>query len=180
MCLLMTGIRNCSAPPIKYSHPQNNNNSNWSRIKSSLWTSLLPISRKFRQQRSILNYTMMIQSAKSSMWKIPREKWPTSFNKYIVFKRSKWELLLMTRDSKDTTRASLVAQWIRFRLPMRGTRVRALGGEDPTYRGATKPVRHNYWGFTLEPTSHNYWSPHATTTDACTPRAHAPQQEKPL
>ena len=28
---------------------------------------------------------------------------------------------------------------------MQGTRVRALVREDPTCRGATKPVRHNYW-----------------------------------
>ena len=44
-----------------------------------------------------------------------------------------------------TDRASLVAQWLRIRLPMRGTQVRALVREDPTCRGATKPVRHNYW-----------------------------------
>ena len=41
-------------------------------------------------------------------------------------------------------RASLVAQWLRIRLPVQGTRVRALVREDPTCRGATKPVRHNY------------------------------------
>ena len=41
-------------------------------------------------------------------------------------------------------RASLVAQWLRIRLPMQGTQVRALFREDPTCRGATKPVRHNY------------------------------------
>ena len=40
--------------------------------------------------------------------------------------------------------ASLVAQWLRIRLPMQGTRVRALVREDPTCRGATKPERHNY------------------------------------
>ena len=39
---------------------------------------------------------------------------------------------------------SLVAQWLRIRLPMQGTRVRALIQEDPTCRGATKPVCHNY------------------------------------
>ena len=38
----------------------------------------------------------------------------------------------------------LVAQWLRIHLPMQGTRVRALVGEDPTCRGATKPVHHNY------------------------------------
>ena len=40
--------------------------------------------------------------------------------------------------------ASLVAQWLRICLPMQGTRVRALVWEDPTCRGATKPVRHNH------------------------------------
>ena len=40
--------------------------------------------------------------------------------------------------------ASLVAQWLRIRLPMQGTRVQALAREDPTCRRATKPVRHNY------------------------------------
>ena len=39
---------------------------------------------------------------------------------------------------------SLVARWLRIRLPMQGTWVRALVWEDPTRRGATKPVRHNY------------------------------------
>ena len=48
------------------------------------------------------------------------------------------------RSSKPGSRASLVAQWLRIRLPMQGTRVRALAREDPTCRGATKPVRHNY------------------------------------
>ena len=40
--------------------------------------------------------------------------------------------------------ASLVAQWLRICLPMQGTRVRALVWEDPTCRGATKPMSHNY------------------------------------
>ena len=76
---------------------------------------------------------------------------------------------------------------------MQGTRVRALVLEDPTCRGATKPVRHNYWAYTLEPVSHNYWacepqllSLRATTAEpAChnywagVPGARAPQQEKP-
>ena len=53
---------------------------------------------------------------------------------------------------------SLVAQWLRIRLPMQGTRVRALVWEDPTCRGATKPVRHNYWACALKPVSHSYWA----------------------
>ena len=62
--------------------------------------------------------------------------------------------------------ASLVAQWLRIRLPMQGTRVRALVREDPTCRGATKPLRHNYWACALEPANHNCW-------------AHVPQLLKP-
>ena len=70
---------------------------------------------------------------------------------------------------------SLVAQWLRIRLPMQGTRVRALVREDPTCRGATKPASHNYWA--REP---QLLSPRATTTEAHVPRARVPQQEKPL
>ena len=47
-------------------------------------------------------------------------------------------------------RTSLVAQWLRIRLPMQGTRVWALVREDPTCHGATKPVRHNYWACVLQ------------------------------
>ena len=46
--------------------------------------------------------------------------------------------------SKKKARASLVAQWLRICLPMQGTWVRALVWEDPTCRGATRPVSHNY------------------------------------
>ena len=45
---------------------------------------------------------------------------------------------------KRCWRASLVAQWLRTHLLMQGIRVRALVREDPTCRGAAKPVRHNY------------------------------------
>ena len=54
--------------------------------------------------------------------------------------------------------ASLVAQWLRIRLPMQGTWVRALVREEATCCGATKPVCHNNWACALEPTSHNYWA----------------------
>ena len=43
----------------------------------------------------------------------------------------------------QTLWASLVAQWLRICLLMQGTRVRALVWEDPTCRGATRPVSHN-------------------------------------
>ena len=45
---------------------------------------------------------------------------------------------------KMSSRASLVAQWLRIRLPMRGTQVQALVQKDPTCHGAAGPVRHNY------------------------------------
>ena len=61
----------------------------------------------------------------------------------------------------------MVAQWLRIRLPMQGTWVRALVREDPTCRGAAKPVSHNYRACALEPVSHNYL-------------AHVPQLLKPL
>ena len=62
---------------------------------------------------------------------------------------------------------SLVAQWLRICLPMQGTRVRPLVQEDPTCRGANKPMCRNYWACALEPASHNYW-------------AHMPQLLKPV
>ena len=52
--------------------------------------------------------------------------------------------------------ASLVVQWLRIHLPVQGTWVQALVREDPTCRGAAKPMWHNYWACALEPASHNY------------------------
>ena len=66
---------------------------------------------------------------------------------------SNWEI---KNNNKKNLGTSLVAQWLRIRLPKQGTRVRALVWEDPTCRGATKPVRLNYLACALEPTSHNY------------------------
>ena len=70
------------------------------------------------------------------------------------------------------TGTSLEAQWLRIRLPMQGTWVRALVREDPTCHGATKPVRHNCWACALEPASHNYW--------ACVPQLLKPAYLEPL
>ena len=64
----------------------------------------------------------------------------------------------MASIKKSTNRASLVVQWLRIHLPMQETWVRALVREDPTCRGATKPVHHNYWACALGPVSHNYWA----------------------
>ena len=53
-------------------------------------------------------------------------------------------LHLLASSFKNKYRASLVAQWLRIRLPMQGIRVRALVWEDPTCRGAAGPMSHNY------------------------------------
>ena len=67
------------------------------------------------------------------------------------------QLSILNRDDEfKTIWASLVAQWLRIRLPVQGTRVQALVREDPTCRGATNPVRHNYSACTRDPASHNY------------------------
>ena len=52
----------------------------------------------------------------------------------------------LTRDPdlKSGIRTSLVAQWLRIRLPMQGTWFQSLGRDDPTCHGATKPGHHNY------------------------------------
>ncbi|KAJ8787577.1 hypothetical protein J1605_022892 [Eschrichtius robustus] len=53
-------------------------------------------------------------------------------------------LLTLTVETQQLGGTSLVAQWLRIRLPVQGTQVRALVWEDPTCHGATKPVHHNY------------------------------------
>ena len=94
-------------------------------------------------------------------------------------------------------RTSLVAQCLKIRLPMQGTRVWSLVREDPTCRGATKPAHHNYWAcalqllkpahsrarvpqllkpMRLEPMLHKKRS-HSTTTRSS---PHSPQLEKAL
>ena len=44
--------------------------------------------------------------------------------------------------NKKLGRASLLVQWLRVHLPRQGTRVRAPVREDPTCRGAARPVSH--------------------------------------
>ena len=77
---------------------------------------------------------------------------------------------------KQFSRTSLVAQWLRIRLPVQGTRVRALVREDTTCRGAHVPQLQTLRSRDCEP---QLLSPRATTTEAHVPRACAPKQEKP-
>ena len=57
-------------------------------------------------------------------------------------KKTEWSV--QGRGSRSAIGASLVAKWLRIRLPMQGTRVRAPVREDPTCRGAARSVSHNY------------------------------------
>ena len=66
---------------------------------------------------------------------------------------------------------SLVAQWLRIRLPMQGHGFEPWSGKIPHAAEQLSPC-----ATTTEPALQ---SPRATTTEARTPRAPAPQQEKP-
>ena len=79
----------------------------------------------------------------------------------------------------DWDRASLLAQWLRIHLPTQGTQVQGLAQEHPTCRGKTKPMRHQLLSLRSRACEPQLLSPCTTTTEACAPRAHTPQQEKP-
>ena len=84
------------------------------------------------------------QSSQKNKWQATRNKVQVKVQLYRLY----WKLW----------RTSLVAQWLGICLPMQGTRVRVLVWEDPTCRGATKPVHRNYWACAQQPKSHNYWA----------------------
>ena len=137
------------------------------------WGKLSPASLKIRSSfnlRICFSKNDVLLSHRNVLWKVGNLicLWRNN----LGFRNGLW-------DFKRSWGTSLVAQWLRICLPMPGTRVRALVREDPTCRRATKPMHHNYWACALEPVCHNYWSLCATTTETCTPRARAPQQEKP-
>ena len=122
---------------------------------------------KYQQFKSFKNYI----DNNLIFWVMIRVSTPTIFcfcflnhEEQSTFWRCTTSILQFS--SKMTKGASLVVQWLRIRLPMQGTRVRALVWEDPTCHRSTKPMHHNYWACALQPTSHNYW-------------AHVPQLLKP-
>ena len=59
---------------------------------------------------------------------------------------------------------------------MQGIMVWSLVQDDPICWGATKPVCHNYWAWTLEPVHCNYWAHVQQLLKPVCPKA----QEKPL
>ena len=64
-----------------------------------------------------------------------------------ILKNDTNELIYVQNRNRDIENklmgTSLVVQWLRICLPLQGTQVRFLVQEDPTCRGAAKPVRHN-------------------------------------
>ena len=73
------------------------------------------------------------------------EKIQEIFNKDLEELKSKQTMMSnIINEIKNSLGASLMVQWLRICLPMQGTQVRALVWEDPTCRGATRPVSHNY------------------------------------
>ena len=114
----------------------------------------------------ILYTLLQIKLPQKSFWFLwlarPSENYDVKIRK--LGRPSRWRMSKMWRSPSSPQIhqkyiwASLVVQWLRICLPMQGTQVRALVWEDPTCRGATRPVSHNYW--------------------ACTSGACAPQQER--
>ena len=86
----------------------------------------------------------------------------STYNFNILTSRMIVKYLLRFKNTPDW--ASLVVQWLGIRLPIQGTRVRALAWEDPTCRGATGPVSHNYW---------------ACASGACAPQQEGRDSERP-
>ena len=70
-----------------------------------------------------------------------QSKQPINVHCFLLALQVKTASFVFQKSSPGT---SLVAQWLRICLPVRGTRVRSLVREDPTCHGATKPVCHNY------------------------------------
>ena len=73
---------------------------------------------------------------------------------------------------------SLVVQWLRIHLPMKGTQVQSLFWGNPTCLRATKSVHCNYWACSLESSSNNYWSCLLQLLKTSCSGAEALQQEK--
>ena len=96
-----------------------------------------------------------------------------SYGQFEIFNDSKYLTKHMYSPpflSKFPLRASLVAQWLGIRLPMQGTRVRAPVREDPTCRGAARPVSHNYWACASEACAPRQWEARAPRWRVAPPR----------
>ena len=75
--------------------------------------------------------------------------------------------------------ASLVAEWLRIRLPMQRTQVRVLDREGPPMPRSNRARAPQLLSLCSRARKPQLLSPRATTTEAHEPRARALQQEKP-
>ena len=124
----------------------------------------MPCGNKIAYVHRILSIFESNNLCKNSYFDINYCLWTHSGFKWSVF--LSWRVLINNSSrilpechQNTTIGTSLVAQWLRIRLPMQGTQVQSLVREDTTCHGTTKPMRHNYWGpHTLDPTHHNYWA----------------------
>ena len=66
------------------------------------------------------------------------------FKKKSKKRKIQIKVVIYKKKKKGVLRTSLAAQWLRICLPVQGTWVRALVLEDPTCRGTTKHMCHNY------------------------------------
>ena len=90
----------------------------------------------------LIVYYVWLQDYLSTLYNL---KLFTKLHFFTSMQACKVKIKLVCLEEKKKGRASLVAQWLRICPLMQGTRVRALVWEDPTCRGATKPVSHDYW-----------------------------------
>ena len=119
------------------------------------------LNKKKRKEMNLINEHFEKKTSKTSYWmKWHRQKKVCTVYDFIHTKNS---------------RASLVVQWLRIRLPMQETWVPSLVWEDSTCCGATKPVCCNYWACSLEPRSRNKWALVPQLVKSSCPTACAPQ-----
>ena len=81
-----------------------------------------------------------------------REGFFVLLGKWLFLVRETWS----AKSKVYNLRTSLVFQWLRIHLPMKGERAWSLVWEDSSCCRATKPMCHNYWS-----TCCNCWSQHA-------------------
>ena len=129
----------------KYLETNDNENTTtqnlWNAAKAVIRGKFIAIQSYLKKQETsqINNLSLHLKQLEKEKQKNPK----VSRRKEIINIRSE----INEKDMKENIkkiRASLVAQWLRICLPMQGTWVRALLWEDPTCRGATGPVSHNY------------------------------------
>ena len=166
----------------------------WQRLEKHLWDRFAPLFLEEKPTRPVERLDVWVEMNSESRFQDWAARWMVTSLTQTGRTWGGWDLNvgglgenqdhgwdeLTAYQECEGRGASLVAQWLRICLPMQGTRVQSLVWEDPTCRGATKPVCHNdwacalepasrnYWACTLESVSHNYWSPCATTSEpAC-------------